>query len=213
MRDEVFHLLNQTVPVSRETYDRLVAYHDLLVKWQARVNLVGPNTIPDAWRRHFLDSLQLLKSLPSLDVALADIGSGAGFPGMVLAIAGVKNVHLIESDQKKILFLKEVSRVTNTSVTFHHCRVEQVKQDFFDVIVSRACSDLATLLDYSAPFVSHETKCLFPKGRNYTIELEDAFKHWNFQHVVLNSVTDTQGVVLEITNLRRKYEPSKDKQT
>lgn len=187
-------------------------YHALLLKWQARVNLVGPDTIPDAWSRHFLDSLQLLRHLPSLDIDLMDIGTGAGFPGMVLAIAGVKNVHLVESDQKKMTFLKEVARLTKTEVTFHAKRVEHVSQMHLDVIVSRACSHLDTLLTYSSPNVSHETICLFPKGRNYTIELEDALKHWNFQYVVLPSVTDTQGVVLKITDLiRRGYESRTEK--
>jgi len=213
VREDVFKLLNQYVDVSRETSEKLSIYHDLLVKWQKRVNLVGSNTIADAWSRHFLDSIQLFPQLPSCDVSVLDIGTGAGFPGMVLAILGVKNMHLAESDQKKILFLKEVSRETNTPVTFHAMRVEHVKHAIFDVITSRACSDLDTLLSYSAPFVSHETICLFPKGKNYATELEDAFLHWNFQHIVGNSVTDTLGVVLKITDLRRKYESGESKRT
>lgn len=213
VHEDIFKLLNSHVEVSRETFGKLVVYHDLLVKWQAKVNLVGPDTVKDAWSRHFLDSIQLIKLLTAKKISLMDIGSGAGFPGMVLAIMGVENVHLVESDQKKIIFLKEVSRETKTPVTFHATRVEHVKHDVFDVIVSRACSSLDTLLTYSNPFVSHETVCLFPKGRNYATELEDAEKHWNFQHLVVKSVTDIQGVVLKISNLRRGYESRQGKKT
>ncbi len=211
MHEDAFQLLNRHVNVSRGTFDRLIAYYDLLVKWQAKVNLVGPDTIGDAWSRHFLDSLQLLPLLPSLDITLMDIGSGAGFPGMVLAVCGVRDVHLVESDQKKIIFLREVSRVTDTKVTLHAKRVEHVKHEKVDVITSRACSDLDTLLTYSSPNVSHETICLFPKGRNYTTEVNDALKHWQFEHIVVPSVTDTQGVVLKIKDLRRGYESNESK--
>ena len=211
MHEDAFTLLNRYVSVSRETFDRLVLYHDLLLKWQVRVNLVGPDSIREAWSRHFLDSLQLLAFLPSLDVRLMDIGSGAGFPGMALAIAGVSDVHLVESDQKKIIFLKEVSRITDTKITCHPKRVEQVSLNAVDVITSRACSDLDTLLGYSSSNVSHETICLFPKGKNYITEVENAFKHWSFQYIVGQSITDTQGVVLKITDLRRGYESSNTK--
>lgn len=205
MRDDVFDDLNRHVQVSRETFSKLVLYHDLLLKWQARVNLVGPDTVPRVWRRHFLDSLQLLNHLPRHDCFLLDIGSGAGFPGMVLAICGLKNVWLAESDQKKITFLREVSRVTETPVKLHAARVETLISDrAFDVITSRACSSLATLCEYSHPNVSHETLCLFPKGRNYTKEIEEAHMQWGFELEVAPSVCDAESVILKLRHLTRR---------
>jgi 16S rRNA (guanine527-N7)-methyltransferase len=207
--DAHFDLLNSHVDVSRETYAKLNAYCDLLLKWQRSVNLVGPDTIKDVWRRHMLDSLQLLPLLPTLDVSVMDIGSGAGFPGMVLAIAGVKDVHLVESDHKKITFLREAARVTGVKVQLHHTRVEQVRGVNPDMITSRACSGLVTLCDYSYPHVSRETVCLFLKGRNYATEVENALNTWRFHIMVYPSIVEPQSVVLKISELGRKHEPGK----
>jgi 16S rRNA (guanine527-N7)-methyltransferase len=129
---------------------------------------------------------------------------------MVLAIAGGREVHLVESDLKKIAFLREVARVTKTEVVLHPKRIENVLLDGVDVVTSRACSSLDSLLTYAGANVSHETICLFHKGKNFGTEVEDALRYWDFQYIVVPSVTDTQGVVLKITNiLRRGYGTSK----
>jgi 16S rRNA (guanine527-N7)-methyltransferase len=200
----MFELLNRHVSVSRETYDRLTLYYDLLVKWQAKVNLVGPDTISQAWQRHFLDSLQLQQYIENKNAIIADIGTGAGFPGMALAILGYKNIHLIESDAKKITFLREVARITNTSVSIHHGRVENILIDNISFILSRACAPLDQLFSYSKNFVSHETICLFHKGKNYSKDIEDAKLHWLFEAGVFPSIVDTESVVLKIINLRKR---------
>jgi 16S rRNA (guanine527-N7)-methyltransferase len=210
-----FDLLNKHLSVSRETFDRLKAYHDLLLKWQTRVNLISADTISEMWKRHFLDSLQLLKHIENTDKKIIDLGSGAGFPGMAIAIAGASNVHLIESDGKKIQFLKEVARITKTDVAIHHARIEDKATPAGDIIISRACSPLDKLLSHSLHYVSHETICLFHKGKNYSKELEEAKAHWNFQYIVLPSVTDTpdavnqQGVILKLTNVSKQTGVSK----
>jgi 16S rRNA (guanine527-N7)-methyltransferase len=201
VRDDPYTLLNSHVPVSRETVHRLSLYHDLLIKWQSKTNLVSDDSLANAWRRHFLDSLQLLPQLPSLSSIIIDLGSGAGFPGMVLAIAGGSNVHLIESDTKKISFLQEVARVTQTKVHLHHQRIEQVSGLAGDVIVARGCSDLNQLLSYASTFVSHGTICLFHKGKNYSNDISDAKKYWQFDHVIIPSVTDQQGVIIKISHM------------
>jgi 16S rRNA (guanine527-N7)-methyltransferase len=202
--ESVFDQLNRHVKVSHETVERLSLYHDLLLKWQTKVNLVGPDTIGEAWQRHFLDSLQLLNILPTLKCRMLDFGTGAGFPGMILAIAGVSDMHLVESDAKKITFLKEVARITKTNVSIHHGRIEQQNFSDVNVILSRACSALEKLFVFSSPFVSHGTTCLFHKGKNYSTELEDANEQWDFDSTVIPSVTDAQGVILKISNLRKR---------
>ena len=204
MPDHFFSWLNEYVDVSRETYDRLSLYHNLLVKWQAKVNLVGPDTISDAWRRHFLDSLQISKFIENKNAKIVDIGTGAGFPGMGLSIFGYQNIHLIESDAKKITFLKEVARITKSNATIHHSRIEQSTIDDVDVVVSRACAPLPKLYSYASRFVSHETICLFHKGKNYSKDSEDAQSDWQFDMTVSPSVTDTEGVILKIQNLRKR---------
>ena len=199
-----FDLLNKHVSVSRETFERLSLYHDLLLKWQAKVNLISPDTVAIAWQRHFLDALQILPLIDSLDNKIIDLGTGAGFPGMVLAIAAAGNVHLIESDTKKILFLREAARITGTKISIHHGRIEEKLTSFGDIIVSRACAPLDTLLSLASNYVSHETICLFHKGKNYSKEIDDAELHWSFIQDVVLSITDTQSAILKLTSIRKR---------
>jgi 16S rRNA (guanine527-N7)-methyltransferase len=204
VRDNTYAWLNEHIDVSRETFDRLALYHSLLVKWQAKVNLVGPDTVSDAWRRHFLDSLQLQKYIENRNAHIADIGSGAGFPGVVLALSGYDNMHVVESDAKKTLFMREVARVTNTKITVHHNRIEKTDLDTIAYVTSRALAPLEKLFSLTTHFVSHETICLFHKGKNYITDIQDAKKHWSFDVEVLPSITDTEGVILRIENLRKR---------
>jgi 16S rRNA (guanine527-N7)-methyltransferase len=204
---DAFELLNRYGNVSRETFERLESYHALLVKWQKAVNLVGPDTLPDAWRRHFLDSLQLIPLLPQdKPITLMDMGTGAGFPGLVLAIATGFTVHLVESDAKKVSFLREVSRVTNAPVVIHHSRIEAVEFEDKtpDVILSRACSSLANLLSLAGKNVSRETYCCFHKGKNYGMEIDEARNAWVFDVSITPSIVDPQGVLLSLSNICRR---------
>lgn len=205
MSREIFESLTQHITITEEHKQRLMLYHDLLIKWQSRINLVGPDTITDLWKRHFLDSLQLVPHLQDVSHGTIDFGTGAGFPGMVLAICGVNDIHLAESDAKKISFLHEVARITETSVSIHHTRIEDLPSRKFSVILSRALTNLDSLLHYSFPFVSHETFCLFPKGKNYATELEDAKKNWNFHFNLIPSVTDDQGVIIKLFDLEKRH--------
>lgn len=204
MPDNIFDFLNRHINVSHETFEKLSLYHDLLLKWQPKINLVGPDTISDSWNRHFLDSLQLLKYIPDPSKKIIDMGSGAGFPGMALAICGATNVHLVESDGKKISFLKEVARITETKLSIHHSRIEDKPTGEGDIIVSRALTHINRLLQLSSFFVSHETNCLFHKGRNWSIEIDEAKKHWVFDHTSYPSVTDAQGVVLHLSSIAKR---------
>ncbi len=198
-----FDLLNQHCHVSRETFDRLSIYSNELIKWQARVNLVSPDTIPNLWERHFLDSLQLIKLIPNSTKRILDLGSGAGFPGLIISIAGGKEVTLVESDMKKCIFMKEVIRLASANAQVINKRIEDCDVQSVDMITSRALADLNTLLSMAFHFVSRETICLFPKGKNYAMELEQAKQEWSFDVVAHPSITDTSAVVLEITNLSR----------
>ena len=202
--EEWFDIINQHIHVSRETFSKLVLYHDLLYRWQSSINLISPSTLSDSWNRHFLDSLQLLKYVSRETFRLLDLGSGAGFPGMVLAIAGKCEAHLVESDSKKYVFLKEVARVTNTSITIHQKRIEETLLANTDIITARGCSDLATLLQFSLPNVSRETFCLFPKGENYSTEIAEAEKTWRFTCEVYPSITHPKAGILKISNLQRR---------
>ena len=203
MRNDGFDKINAVFPVSHETVDRLKIYQSLLLKWQPKINLVSNSTIDDSWNRHFIDSIQVAKFISSNNTIL-DVGSGAGFPGMVLAINGYNNVTMVESDQRKCIFLREVSRETKTKVIIQNDRIEKLNQNYFDVITSRACANVSQLFSWVEKFVSHGTKCLFHKGKNYSIELDDAKKEWEFSYIIHPSVIEEGSVILEISDLKRR---------
>ncbi|NFV81637.1 16S rRNA (guanine(527)-N(7))-methyltransferase RsmG [Magnetospirillum aberrantis] len=189
--------------VSRETMERLRAYAEVLVKWQARINLVGPDTIPNLWQRHFLDSAQVFPILPPNIHRLVDMGCGAGFPGLVLAIMGVPEVHLIESDQRKCAFLREAARVTGTSVTIHNGRIEQVAPVAADLVTARALAPLEKLLDWAERHLLPEGHCVFLKGRGVEDELTVAAKEWNITCERFPSLTDPSATILHLKEVRR----------
>ncbi|MEO5374436.1 MAG: 16S rRNA (guanine(527)-N(7))-methyltransferase RsmG [Alphaproteobacteria bacterium] len=190
--------------VSRETLDRLALYLDLLTRWQSRINLVGSATLGDPWRRHMLDSAQLLPLCPEGACSLIDLGTGAGFPGLVLAIMGVPEVHLVESDARKCAFLREAARVTATVATIHPVRVETLKPWAVDVVTARALAPLPKLLGLAAPFLQHVgSEGLFLKGKGVEGELTDARKQWTMTLDVRASRSDPSGAVLRISEVAR----------
>lgn len=193
----------QRTNVSRETLDRLRRYAELLLKWQNRINLVGRSTLADLWRRHMLDSAQLRPLLPPDVRVLVDLGSGAGFPGLVLAILGVPEVHLIESDARKAAFLREVSRETAAGATVHAVRIESAPPLTADAVTARALAPLAALLDHAGRFATERTVLLFPKGRDAVKELTGMPKATKMQVDSVPSITDDSGAILRITGLTR----------
>jgi 16S rRNA (guanine527-N7)-methyltransferase len=182
--------------VSRETRDRLTRYASLLEKWSGRINLVGRATLPDLWRRHMLDSAQLYPLIPESARNLVDLGSGAGFPGLVLAIMGVPDVHLIESNARKCAFLREVARATGTKVSIHNVRIEVGIGIKADVVTARALAPLPLLLDYAKPYLTQTSVCLFLKGSGVDEELTKIRDVWNIRERIYPSITDPEGVVL-----------------
>lgn len=182
--------------------DKFSIYHDLLIKWQKTVNLVSNASLLDLWRRHFLDSAQLMPHIPT-GSAIMDVGSGAGFPGMVLAILGIGEVFMVESDRKKCEFLKNVSRETKTPVHIYNERIENISQKT-DVITSRALAPLPQLLPLCIPLMGKNAFCLFHKGKNYSKEIEDAQISNCFTWNILNSITDPHAVIVKLSHIEAK---------
>ena len=194
----------EIIPVSRETLARLEAYAALLTQWSARINLVGRDTIADLWRRHMLDSAQLRAFVPNRARSMIDLGSGAGFPGLVLAILGVPGVELVEADSRKCAFLREAVRITEAPVTIRPCRVAAVPRHSVGVVTARALAPLDRLLDLAQPFLGPDTVCLFPKGERAGEELTLARKRWTMTVVLHNSIADPRGVVLRLHQVVRE---------
>ena len=182
--------------VSRETLRRLEAYATLLLAWSSRINLVGRATLDDLWRRHFLDSAQLLPLIPEGSGSLVDLGSGAGFPGLVLSILGVPGVALVEADSRKAAFLREAARVTAAPATVRGCRIEAVTPHHADVVSARACAPLERLLSLGERFIGPGTTCLFLKGARAEEELTEAGKAWTMTVARHPSRADSGGCIL-----------------
>jgi 16S rRNA (guanine527-N7)-methyltransferase len=194
----------EIIPVSRETLARLEAFAVLLTRWSARINLVGRDTIADLWRRHILDSAQLRPFVPDAASTLIDLGSGAGLPGLVLAILGVPGVELVEADSRKCAFLREAVRITGVNVTLCPCRIEAVAPHPVDVVTARACAPLDRLLGLAERFLAPASICLFPKGERVEEELTLARKGWTMRASLLPSVSDPRGVVLRLQQVARE---------
>ena len=192
--------------VSRETIERLTIYQNLLKEWQQKVNLVSSSTLPHMWERHFQDSLQLLPYLPRENASLIDLGSGAGFPGLVLALSRPETlkVTLIESDLKKCLFLEIVSRETKISVTIIRERIEALRETLKgDIITARGLAPLSLLFGYAVPFMKEDTIGLFLKGKNVEKEIQEAQKKWEFDLEIFPSLTDSKARILKIKHPKR----------
>ena len=193
--------------VSRETGDRLENYVNLLLMWQQRINLIGPATTASVWERHILDALQLLPLLPAGTKTIAELGSGAGIPGLVISIAAGLSAHLYESNGKKAAFLREAARQTGTAARVHMVRLETLKSSLdvpkVDCVVARALAPLPLLLDYAEPFLSRGAVGLFHKGQDVEAELTEAAKYWKMILKVHPSQCDRRGVILEIQEASR----------
>lgn len=190
--------------VSRETLERLEAYAGLLAQWSERINLVGRSTLADPWRRHFLDSAQLLALIPRAARRLIDLGSGAGLPGLVLAIMGVRGVELIEADRRKAIFLREAARTAHVAVTVHACRIEAVPPHPADVVTARGCAPLDRLLMLAQRFIGPETTCLFLKGAQVDEELTVAGKAWTMTVSRYPSRSNPGSTVLSLQQVVRE---------
>ena len=194
----------EIVSVSRETLARLEAYAELLTRWSGRINLIGRDTLADLWQRHMLDSAQLLPLVPDSAQSLIDLGSGAGFPGLVLAILGVRGVELVEADSRKAAFLREAARISEANVAIRPCRIAAVPRHAVDVITARALAPLDRLLDLAWPFIAPATICLFPKGERAEQELTAARKRWTMSMSMQPSIADPRGVVLHLSEIVRE---------
>jgi 16S rRNA (guanine527-N7)-methyltransferase len=192
--------------VSDEILQRLQAYADLLEKWQKKINLVGSNTISKLWNRHMLDSAQLFPLLPRPDCSVMDFGSGAGFPGLVLAIMGGPQVTMVESDGRKCAFLAEAMRITQTgpSARLENCRIEDLSSGQVDVVTSRALAPLGKLLVFAGPFLREDSICLFLKGKKADEELTQTEKNWKMQVIKVQSRSDPSGTILKLENVKRR---------
>ena len=201
--DDVLRRFN----VSRESLARLERYVALLLQWQRRINLIGPSTASQVWQRHILDALQLVPLIPTGTRVTADLGSGAGIPGLVLAIATSLEVHLYESNGKKAAFLREAAQQCGAKAVIHQVRIESIGSDpgrpQANVVTARALAPLGRLLDQAWPFLKTGALGLFHKGQDVDAELTEASKSWRIILERHPSLTDSKAVILVVKEASR----------
>ena len=188
--------------VSRETAERLAAFVELLFRWNERINLISRADLASVWSRHIEDALQLVPLLPRADRAI-DLGSGGGFPGLVLSIATGMHFDLVEADQRKAAFLREAIRGSRANATVHAVRAEAARIAPAPLITARAMASLPTLLALAAPLLRPDGVCVFPKGRMRANELTEAGREWHMRIERFPSRTEPAATILRISEIRR----------
>jgi len=184
--------------VSRETQEKLDCYVQLLIKWQARINLISSKTLPEIWHRHILDSAQLVSYLPKTPSVILDMGSGAGLPGVILAILTSHQMHLVESDSRKIAFMRTALRETGTSAILHEQRMETLPSVRPDIITARALAPLSQLIALASGQHHDQIEYLFLKGREAKQELTALPAYPKLEAECLPSVTDSQASIIRL---------------
>jgi 16S rRNA (guanine527-N7)-methyltransferase len=199
--------LAQRFNVSRESISKLEAYVALLLQWQERINLVAPSTVAQVWERHIADSLQVLPHMSEAVTSISDLGSGAGFPGLVLGCVRDVTVHLYESNNKKSAFLREVARVAGVRAQVHTIRLEELAKagelPVVSIVTARALAPLPLLLDYAEPFLRRGATGLFHKGRELDQELTEAQKYWRIDFKKHKGLIDSDSFLLEVVEAKR----------
>jgi 16S rRNA (guanine527-N7)-methyltransferase len=187
--------------VSRETFQRLEEFHELLLKWNASINLISKTTEGEIWERHIADSLQIQTLVSG---KILDIGTGAGFPGAILALAGISNIHLVEKSTKKCSFLRKVKSDIGGDFEIINQRIEDIKLENIDVITCRGFASVKKILQLTSKLVAKETRFILLKGESYEKETKEARESgWEFKCEVVPSVTNDNGVVLILSNVAK----------
>jgi len=200
--DKVFF---EKTGVSRETMKKIRLYAALLEKWQKKMNLISQSTVPELWSRHFYDSFQLKEKLEGGEggnLQILDIGSGAGFPGLLLSMLGLGQFHMVESNGKKCTFMRQVIRATGANAIVHHVRAQALEPFYVNYIISRACAPLDKLLSLGNNFIQEDTVCLFLKGQIAEQEIDAARENWTFDVEKFTSAAEESGVILKVSHIK-----------
>ncbi|HJD55625.1 MAG TPA: 16S rRNA (guanine(527)-N(7))-methyltransferase RsmG [Rickettsia endosymbiont of Pyrocoelia pectoralis] len=189
------------IEIPHEIIEKLKIFQALVQKWNRAINLVSETDVQNLWKRHILDSLQLIQYIDNKKIHIVDIGSGAGFPGIVLSIAGIAQVTLVEADLRKCIFLEKAAKISGNNIQIINQRIEKIQINC-DILVCRAFSSLNTILNCTENIFILD-KLLLLKGKSYLSEIEEAKKNWLFDYVVNPSITSEESKILEIRDLTK----------
>tara|TARA_A100001234_G_scaffold74196_1_gene65568 strand:- start:3 stop:623 length:621 start_codon:yes stop_codon:yes gene_type:complete len=199
----------KSLNVSRETLNGFYEYETLLTKWNEKINLVSKNTLVDIWERHFLDSGQIIKHVEVSGKRWVDVGSGAGFPGLVVALLLRDrkidcDLVVVEKNSKKVFFLNEVIRKLNLSVEVVNDKIDNLEPLNADILTARAFSELNNLIEIAFRHRKKEGICLFLKGENYRIELDKTLNYWFFDYDIVDSLSSSSGKIIRVKKIFKR---------
>lgn len=207
-KKSAFDEIKKFSPINQSQINKIEDFVLLLLQENHNFNLVGKSTLPDLWQRHILDSAQILRYIDDTNKKIADIGSGAGFPGMVISLLGCKEVHLVEKSFRKCEFLRKAKLLSPNRVFVHQAKLEELAGQKFDIITSRALASLDKLLDYCQIFLKEDGYGLFLKGKNLEAELAEAKKLFDFSYELFPSLTSLESNIIKVYNLKAKKQSS-----
>lgn len=203
-KKSAFDEIKKFCQINQSQINKIEDFVLLLLKENDNFNLVGKSTLPDLWQRHILDSAQVLRFIDDKNKKIADIGTGAGFPGMIISLLGCKEIHLVEKAFRKCEFLRKAKLLSPNRVFVHQAKLEELEGQKFDIITSRALASLDKLLEYSQTFLKADGYGLFLKGKNLEAELEEAKKLFDFSYELFPSLTSSESNIIKVWNLKKK---------
>ncbi len=203
-KDASFKKIKEFCQINQAAINNIEDFVILLLKENHNFNFIGKSTISDIWDRHILDSAQILQYIDDKNVKIADLGTGAGFPGVVISILGAREVHLIEKSVRKCEFLRKAKMLSPNRLYVHQARIEEIEEQKFDVLTSRALASLEKLLDYNLKFVKNDGYGLFLKGKNLNEEIEVAKKIFDFKYELFPSLTSDESAIIKVWEVRKK---------
>lgn len=203
-RDKIFGDIDAFYPLNSSQKHALDQYVSSLLAHNEKYNFIGKSTIHQIWHRHILDCAQLMRFIDNRNAKFADLGSGAGLPGMVLSIMGLKEIHLIEKSFRKADFLRQIKSISAQRVFVHQAMLEDLENITFDCIMSRALASLDKLIEYCQKFLKPDGYCLFLKGKKLPFEIKEAQEKFNFSFELFDSLTSSESSIIKIKNISNK---------
>ncbi len=200
-KEKIFEEINNFFMLNSEQKKCLEDYVSKLLQENENFNFIGKSTIDQTWHRHILDCAQLMQFIKNPQKKFADLGSGAGLPGMVLSILGLKEIHLVEKSFRKADFLRKIKNISPNRVFVHQAKLEELENINFDCIMSRALAPLDKLLEYCKKFLKDDGYCLFLKGKNLPLEISQAKQKFSFEFELFPSLTSKESNIIRINKI------------
>ncbi|MBL6664711.1 MAG: 16S rRNA (guanine(527)-N(7))-methyltransferase RsmG [Rickettsiales bacterium] len=197
-KEEAFNIINNFLKLNKQQKNQLEEYVNCLIEGNQHYNFIGKSTIDDIWNRHILDCAQLIKLIDNKNIKSADLGSGAGLPGIILSILGVKEIHLIEKSFRKSQFLQQTKAISPNKIFIQAKKLEDLENAKFDLITSRALAPLDKLLNFSHRLLDKGGYCLFLKGKNLKKEIELAKENFDFEYELFPSLTSQESNIIKV---------------